>query len=77
MKIFGDVQDNTDDFRSYWYPLLYELLLLILVNVPIVTLNPELSLTITQDSDKKLIFTLFFWVNYCTYTSAPIISRNI
>lgn len=77
MKLFRDVQDNTDDFRSYCYPLLHKLLLLILVNVPIVTLNPELSLTTTQDSDKKLIFTLFCWVNYCTYMFAPIISRNI
>lgn len=77
MRIFGDLQDKTDDFRSYCCPFLYKLFLLFLVNVPVVILNPELSLIITQDSDKMLIFTLFYWVNYCTYIFRPIISRII
>lgn len=59
MRLFGDLQDNTDDFRRYCCPFLYKLFLLILLNVPVVTLNPELSLITSQDSDKMLIFTLF------------------
>lgn len=67
MRLFGDLQDNTDDFKSYCCSFLHKLFLLILVNVAVVALNPELSLITTQDSDKMLIFTLFYWVNSCTY----------
>ena len=77
VRLLGDLQDNTDDFRSYCCPFLYKLFLLILVGVPVVTLNPELSLITIQDSDKMLIFTLFHWVNYCMYIFRPIVSRII
>lgn len=77
MRLFGDLQDNTGDFRSYCYPFLYKVFLLMLVNIAVVTLNPKLSLITTQDSEKMLIFTLFYWVSYCTYNFGPIVSRII
>lgn len=71
---FRELQDNTDDLRSCCCLFIY---VSSYFSSCTCSSYPRAFLNHHPSSDKMIIFTLFHWVNNCTYSFGSIISRFV